>query len=212
LTLAEILLGCVTAVVTHYFMSFCQTLFHQHLGHRRMGRQFFRNHVYFHHVYYSKDRLVSERYLAEEGNNTPFFLIPVFAVVAVCYLFMPLHLLVVQLATMAASFGAHVHLDKQYHVAGSWLGRFSWFRRKQRLHFVHHRHANANFAVIDYFWDRLLGTYRSAEADDGAQGRAERPVAPARSRRPVGIGAWPAAGGASLRLKSGRPAARGPSG
>ena len=44
-------------------------------------------------------------------------------------------------------------------VAGSWLGPVSWFRRKQQLHFVHHRHANCNFAVIDFFWDRLLGTY-----------------------------------------------------
>jgi sterol desaturase/sphingolipid hydroxylase (fatty acid hydroxylase superfamily) len=28
------------------------------------------------------------------------------------------------------------------------------------LHFVHHRHANSNFAVIHFFWDRILGTYR----------------------------------------------------
>ena len=182
----DILLGCLTVVVTHYFMSFCQTLFHQHLGHRRIGRQFFRNHVYFHHVYYSKSHLVSERYLADEGNNTPFFLIPVLAVVAISYLFMPFHLFVVQLVTMTASFGAHVHLDKQYHVAGSWLGRFSWFRQKQRLHFVHHRHANANFAVIDYFWDRLLSTYRSADADDGAQGWVDHPVTVATSKKFVG--------------------------
>ena len=185
MALIDIPLACLTVAVTHYFMSFCQTLFHLYLGHRRIGRQLFRNHVYFHHVYYSKDHLVSERYLADEGNNTPFFLIPVFAVVAICYLFMPLHLFIVQLVTMTASFGAHVHLDKQYHVAGSWLGRFSWFRRKQRLHFVHHRHANANFAVIDYFWDRLLGTYRSAEADDGAPGWVERPVPAVRSKKLV---------------------------
>ena len=37
---------------------------------------------------------------------------------------------------------------------------FSWFRRNQELHFVHHRHANSNFAVIHFFWDRVLGTYR----------------------------------------------------
>jgi hypothetical protein len=187
----EILLGCLTAAVTHFFMSFCQTLFHLHLGHHRIGGRLFRNNVYFHHVYYSKDHLVSERYLADEGNNTPFFLIPVFAVVAICYLFMPFHLFVVQLVTMTGSFFAHVHLDKQYHVAGSWLGRFSWFRRKQQLHFVHHRHANANFAVIDYFWDRLLGTYRSDEADDGGQGWVESRVAAVRWKswwgpRPIG--------------------------
>src|SRR5947209_6733109 len=28
----------------------------------------------------------------------------------------------------------------------------------------HHRHGNCNFAVIDFFWDWLLGTYRRVEA------------------------------------------------
>jgi len=191
----EILLGCLTAAVTHFFMSFCQTLFHLFLGHHRIGGQLFRNHIYFHHVYYSKDHLVSERYLADEGNNTPFFLIPVFAAVVVSYILIPFHLFIVQLVTMAGSFCAHVYLDKQYHVAGSWLGHFSWFRRKQRLHFVHHRHANANFAVIDYFWDRLLGTFRSAEADDDGQGWAESRVAAVRSKISWGLGAYRAAGG-----------------
>jgi hypothetical protein len=49
--------------------------------------------------------------------------------------------------------------DKEYHVEGSQLQRFAWFRRKRELHFVHHRHANSNFAVIHFFWDRILGTY-----------------------------------------------------
>jgi hypothetical protein len=26
--------------------------------------------------------------------------------------------------------------------------RLAWFRRKQELHFVYHRHANSNFVVI----------------------------------------------------------------
>jgi hypothetical protein len=47
---------------------------------------------------------------------------------------------------------------------GSRLQRFAWFRRKQELHFVHHRHANCNFAVIHFFWDRILGTYRRPDA------------------------------------------------
>ena len=32
----------------------------------------------------------------------------------------------------------------------------------QELHFVHHWHANSNFAVIHFFWDRILGTYKKA--------------------------------------------------
>jgi sterol desaturase/sphingolipid hydroxylase (fatty acid hydroxylase superfamily) len=66
----------------------------------------------------------------------------------------------------AASFYAHVILDRAYHLEGSWLLRFAWFRRKQALHFIHHRHANVNFAVIEFFWDRLLGTYRGPLTDE----------------------------------------------
>src|SRR5208283_1703954 len=77
----------------------------------------------------------------------------------------PLDLFIVQLAAMSISFYVHLYFDKHYHVAGSWLGRFAWFRRKQQLHFLHHRHADCNFAVVDNFWDWLLGTYRSIDAD-----------------------------------------------
>ena len=65
----------------------------------------------------------------------------------------------------AVSFSAHVYLDKQYHAARSSLARFAWFRRKQELHFVHHLHGDSNFAVMDFFWDKVLGTYRNPDTD-----------------------------------------------
>jgi len=77
---------------------------------------------------------------------------------------LPVDLFVAQLVACAASFYAHVFFDKEYHIEGSRLQRFAWFRRKQELHFVHHQHANSNFAVIHFFWDRILGTYRRPDA------------------------------------------------
>ena len=161
----DVLLYCFTAVTTHLVMSFAQTLMHYKLGHHPLGSKFFRNHINFHHTYYCKDHLVSAKYLGEEGNNTPFFFIPVFLVGTCTYLVLPLDLFMVVVLACAASFYAHVLFDKEYHVAGSRLRRFAWFRHKQQLHFVHHRHANCNFAVIDFFWDRLFGTYRSADPE-----------------------------------------------
>ena len=117
----------------------------------------------FHHAHYSGDHVVSRYYLDNGDNNTLYFIAPVAVVISLSYLFLRLDLLMVQLAAMALSFYGHVYVDKQFHVAGSWLGHSPWFRRKQQLHFVHHRHADCNFAVIDYFWDRLLRTYRSVE-------------------------------------------------
>lgn len=154
----------LTAVITHLVVSLGQTLMHFKLGHHAMGGKLFRNHINFHHTNYAKDHLVSKTYLDDEGNNTPYFLIPVGLVGIGTYLILPFDIFVVQIVACAASFYAHVFFDKEYHVEGSRLLRFAWFRRKQELHFVHHRHANTNFAVIHFFWDRLLGTYRKPKS------------------------------------------------
>ena len=161
--LPEIPLFIVIAIATHLVMSFGQTLMHYRLGHRPIGGKLFSNHINFHHTYYSKNHLVSQTYLGEEGNITPFFLIPIGLVGAITYFILPIDLFIVQMVACAASYYAHVFFDREFHVAGSRLLRFAWFRRKQEQHFVHHRHANCNFAVIHFFWDRVLGTYRSPD-------------------------------------------------
>src|SRR3974377_1695589 len=162
--LPEVPLILVTAVATHLVMSFSQTLMHYKLGHRPMGGKFFRNHINFHHTYYSKDHLVSRTYLGEKGHNPPFFFIPVFLVGGRAYFILPPTLFVVMVIASASSFYAHVFFDKEYYVEGSRLQTIAWFRRRQELHFVHHRHANSNFGVIHFFWDKILGTYRRPDA------------------------------------------------
>jgi sterol desaturase/sphingolipid hydroxylase (fatty acid hydroxylase superfamily) len=154
----------MTAVATHLVMSFGQTLIHYKVAHRPMGGKFFRNHINFHHTHYSDAHLVSRTYLGDEGNTTPYFFIPVFLAGACTYLVLPVDLFMVQVVACAASFYAHVFFDKEYHSERSRLQQFAWFRRKQELHFVHHRHADRNFAVIHFFWDRILGTYRRPDA------------------------------------------------
>src|SRR4051794_27998891 len=156
---------CLTAICTHLVVSGGQTFLHCWLGHRRLGRALYRNHIKFHHAYYARGRLVSTTYRSGEGNNTPFFLIPTVLGGAGIFFLLPLELFVVTAIVGATSFYAHVLLDKEYHVENSRLERFAWFRRKQQLHFVHHLHADRNFAVIDFFWDRLIGTYQSSETD-----------------------------------------------
>ena len=141
----KISLFLMTAVATHLVMSFGQTFLHYKVAHHRIGGKLFRSHINFHHTHYADDHLVSRTYLGDEGNITPYFFIPLFLVGGCAYFLLPLNLFVMMVVASAASFYPHVFFDRQYHVEGSRLQRFAWFRRQQELHFVHHRHANSNF-------------------------------------------------------------------
>src|SRR5438128_4291367 len=123
--LPEFPLILMTAVATHLVMSFAQTLMHYKLGHHPMGGKFFRNHINFHHAHYSKDHLVSRTYLGDEGNNTPFFFIPVFLVGACTYLVCRLLLEKKKLVACAAPFYAPVYFHKDNRVERSRLSRFA---------------------------------------------------------------------------------------
>ena len=160
MSVIEIPLFVAAISATHLTLSGGQTIMHYGLGHRRLGGVLFRNHINFHHAYYARGHLATAIPESGKGNNTPYFFVPVVLAGAAVWFMLPLGLFIAVTLTAAASFAAHVWLDKAYHVEGSYLERFAWFRRKRQLHFVHHLHANANFAVIDFFWDRVLGTYR----------------------------------------------------
>ena len=152
-------------MTSHLLISLGQTLFRRYLGHRRIGGRFFKDHINFHHEYYSGNHVVSENYLDQERNNTPLFLVPVVLVISLSHLFLSLDLFIVQLTAMSISFYAHVYIDKQYHATQSRLGRFSGSGEGSSSIFVHPRRADCNFAVIDNFWNWLLGTYKSIGAD-----------------------------------------------
>jgi Fatty acid hydroxylase len=154
----------LVAVGTHLVMSLGQTLIHYRIAHHPIGGRIFRNHINFHHMHYCETHLVSQTYLGDEGNTTPYFFIPILLTAAGAYLVMPVDLFIVAVVACAVSFYAHVFFDKEYQAASPRLERFAWFRRKQELHFIHHRHAECNFAVIHFFWDRVLGTYRRPDA------------------------------------------------
>ena len=161
--LSEPALLVLTIACTHGAVSGSQTMLHYWLGHRRLGGLFFRNHINFHHTTYARGHLASASYEGQDGNNTPFFLIPTVVVGAGAFLLLPLALFLAMAMTAAAAFYLHVWFDKAYHVQGCRLHRYAWFRHMQQLHFVHHLHANSNFAVIDFYWERLLGTYRKPD-------------------------------------------------
>jgi hypothetical protein len=53
----------------------------------------------------------------------------------------------------------HTHYADDHLVSRTYLGD-----EGNITHFVHRRHANSNFGVIHFFWDKILGTYRMPNA------------------------------------------------
>ena len=164
-SLSKLPLFVLTAISAHLVVSSSQTLLHYGLGHHRLGGVFFRNHIRFHHTYYARGHLVSPDYRATKETTRPTFLS------------LPVSLRRDVLCSPTRSFPCQWPLRARHrfmrtsiltrHITSKdrQLARFAWFRRKQQLHFVHHLHADSNFAVIDFFWDRLLGTYRRPGGD-----------------------------------------------
>jgi sterol desaturase/sphingolipid hydroxylase (fatty acid hydroxylase superfamily) len=90
-----------------------------------------------------------------------YYTIPLGPMVVLAFWFLPASLFLIHGAVMAGTIWWHIFLHKHYHLRKSWFTRFEWFRRKRALHFIHHRHDQSNFAIVEYVWDRLLGTYHA---------------------------------------------------
>jgi sterol desaturase/sphingolipid hydroxylase (fatty acid hydroxylase superfamily) len=167
------LLYAVLAAVAAYLTgSLLQTVIHRWLGHQAVGTFFQRRHVLDHHRIYSPRHLVSSDYSAVERSLTPYYAVPAGGVIAFLRLVLPIAPFLSFSMTMLVSFAAHAYIHKHYHLQRTWLERFRWFRRHRDLHYVHHRNGRRNYAVIDFFWDRLFGTFTEAPQNpDGAKQR-----------------------------------------
>lgn len=117
-------------------------------------------HVAGHHAKYQA-KLLSEEWIPSERHVMWHYAIPFVPLLAAAFALLPAAWFVVHVAALAGTIWWHIYLHKQYHLRGSWFARFEWFRRKRALHFIHHRNEHSNFALVEYGWDKLLGTYHS---------------------------------------------------
>lgn len=153
-----------TTVVTYYTTTFVQVVFHRWFGHERRLGEVYDNHIRGHHADYRGEKLMSERYIEAERHVMWYYALPLapLTVAAACWL--PWTLVAAHVATLVATIWWHLHLHRQYHLTNPFWARFAWFRKKRALHLRHHVHHHGNYAIVEFFWDRLLGTYDASPA------------------------------------------------
>jgi len=158
----ETLIFLGVAVGSYYLMAIIQTVLHRDFGHRNRIRAVFSAHALGHHGQYNKHNLQTERFIDLESHALNYYGIPIVVIAALIYMaFGPL-VMMAHLTGVFATFRWHLYLHEHYHLVDSPLERFAWFRTKRRLHFIHHRDARYNFAVVEFWIDKLMGTRKDS--------------------------------------------------
>ena len=162
---SELALFALIAMGTHLVVSGSQTLFHYSLGHHRLGGAFFRNHIRFHHTYMPEAIWCPPRIAVTKETIPHTFSSPSSWLLRSCSLFSPL-LFFSSWPQRAQAHFTHTSILTRHITCKNRNSRaLPGSGASSSFIFVHHLHANSNFAVIDFFWDRLLGTYREPDGD-----------------------------------------------
>ncbi|WP_415907806.1 sterol desaturase family protein [Oleiharenicola sp. Vm1] len=146
------------AALTYLVTTLVQVVFHRWFGHEDRLHAVFVNHARGHHADYRAGRLRSERYIEAERHVMWYYALPLVPLTALVAWLLPWSLVAVHVVALGATIAWHLHLHAQYHLFDSPWARFAWFRRKRELHLRHHVRQDANYAIVAFFWDRLLGT------------------------------------------------------
>ena len=156
----KVLIFLAVMLGSYYLMAVVQTLLHRSFGHRNRIHPVFSAHAIGHHGIYHRNNLQTESFVDCESHALNYYGIPIVAVAALAWLAGGVLVMSANLIGVFATFRLHLYLHEHYHLIDSPLERFAWFREKRRLHFIHHRDARYNFAVVEFWIDRLTGTHR----------------------------------------------------
>jgi sterol desaturase/sphingolipid hydroxylase (fatty acid hydroxylase superfamily) len=149
-------------ILTYYASAIVQMASHALFGHTKRLQAIYRSHTFGHHGTYSRRDLLQDKWVSSERHVLWYFAIPFAPLIAWVYVATPRSVFLSHLAGLAFSIWWHIFLHRQYHVRHSPLERFAWFQRKRQWHFVHHRRVRNNYAIVELWLDRLIGTFRAA--------------------------------------------------
>ena len=151
-------------IAGHLVTSFVQAALHRLIGHGHDGRSPLSEHIRSlhvdgHHTIYSRGRLVQPEYSDEDKSLSILYVFPAVLAIAPVFVVFPLAFALGFATGILLSYALHVFLHAQYHLSDALFRDRKWFRTLRALHMVHHRRQDRNYAVIDLYWDKLMGTF-----------------------------------------------------
>lgn len=154
------------AVITTFFYgTFLGWLVHWGI-HQRWSGFAHRSHMTHHLKLYPPSNLLSETYRDAGKDNTTYIFTPIIAVGFLAYEAILYHWgasfwLLAGLTVEGLLIGLlHDWMHTWFHLSGTRLLKYQWFRDLRELHFYHHRRMNRNFGIYFFGWDRVFRTFR----------------------------------------------------
>jgi sterol desaturase/sphingolipid hydroxylase (fatty acid hydroxylase superfamily) len=145
---------------TYYVAAAAQAVIHRLLAHRREHPLLYQEHITGHHDAYPQKALLQDRWLTSQKWALWRIVVPMCLPSGAIALALQNRVATAHLAGLLFSIAWHAWLHRQYHAWQSPLTRFAWFRRKRAWHFVHHQAPDVNFALVETWVDRAMGTFR----------------------------------------------------
>ncbi len=133
------------------------------LAHSPRGGALHAAHLVHHEVLYPPGDFLSATYCGPRSwrqSSTVAFLPYLVLLCALAFVLLPPGHAILASAVMLVVGRLDSDLHDALHVRGTWLERFSWFRRLRALHLEHHLDTHTNLGIHSFLWDRARGTFR----------------------------------------------------
>lgn len=162
--LATLTLGTLIGWFIHWMM------------HQNWSGRLYKSHMTHHLNRYPPKDLLSEEYRDAGSDSGLFVFVPIITIglapvgILLYFLGVPWTSLLATGTCLSLVGVAHDVIHTAFHIRGSWLERFKWFRVLRARHFLHHRNMRKNLGILFYGWDHVLRTWRSPETRDESTG------------------------------------------
>ena len=130
------------------------------LAHWPKAGIFYAMHMEHHRELYPPHEFLSEEYKSAGVASFRLWFVPIITVVVAAFiLWLPTWYAVAATASLGIISALDDYLHDQFHLTGSRLVRFRWFRRLRALHLLHHRNMRKNYGIFSFVLDRMLGSF-----------------------------------------------------
>ena len=148
--------------LNYIFINYLEYIIHKFSHNKKYGGFLYDSHYIHHYIDHPPERLMVKN--EHELNNTqgPYVVIMLSTYVLV-YQILSFYYFKIFLCMSSLYLYTINELHNQYHILDSPLDKYEWFRKRKKLHHLHHIRRNRNFNLVFFTSDKMNNTFISSQ-------------------------------------------------